>query len=86
MEAFEEVLDLGLNLRLLHGPDGLVHVHHYGPLEARHGAGYGVDAVIVRQGTPLAGDVGEPGRGTSSSRGISSILWRLVLLSHLKYC
>jgi hypothetical protein len=31
--AFEEVLDLGFDLRLLHGLGRLVHVHHHGPLE-----------------------------------------------------
>jgi hypothetical protein len=45
-EAFEEVLDLGLQ----HGLGRLVHVHHHGPLEVRHGIGYGVDAVIVCRG------------------------------------
>jgi hypothetical protein len=31
-----------------HGLGRLVHVHHHSPLEVRHGADYGVDAVIVR--------------------------------------
>jgi hypothetical protein len=36
-----------------------VDVHHHGPLEVRHGAGYGVDPVIVDQGASIAGNVGE---------------------------
>jgi predicted ATPase len=35
----------------------LVDIHHHGPLKVSHCAGNRVDAVIVRQGAPLAGDV-----------------------------
>jgi hypothetical protein len=55
LEALDEVLDLGIPHRL----GRLIDVHHHGPLEVRHGAGYGVDPVIVDQGAPIAGDVGE---------------------------
>jgi hypothetical protein len=49
IEAFEEVLDLGLHLCLLHGLGRLVDIHRHGPLEVRYGARYGVDPVIVDQ-------------------------------------
>jgi hypothetical protein len=57
IEAFEEVLDLGCHLLIPHGLGRFAHVHHHGPLEVRHDAGCSVDAVIVRQGGPIAGDV-----------------------------
>ena len=41
LEAFEEVLDLGV----FHGLGRLVDVHHHGPLEVRHRAGYRVYTV-----------------------------------------
>jgi hypothetical protein len=47
MEAFEEVLDLGLHLVVPHGLGRLVDIHHHGPLEVRHCAGNRVYAVIV---------------------------------------
>jgi hypothetical protein len=40
IEAFEEVLDLRHHLLVSHGLGGLVDVHHHGPLEVRHCAGY----------------------------------------------
>ena len=41
----------------LHGRGRLVDIHHHCPLEVRHSAGYLVDAIMVRQGAPIAGDV-----------------------------
>jgi hypothetical protein len=37
----------------------LVDVHHHGPLEVRHGAGYCVHPVIVGERTAVFGDVAE---------------------------
>ena len=34
-------------------------VHHHGPLEVRHCAGYGVETVIVGERTAVLGDVSE---------------------------
>jgi hypothetical protein len=50
VEAFEEILDLGRHLFILHGLGRLVDVHYHGPLEVGHGTGYAGNAVIVRQG------------------------------------
>jgi hypothetical protein len=41
IEAFDEILDLGIPNRL----GRLVDVHHHGPLEVRHGAGYCVQTL-----------------------------------------
>jgi hypothetical protein len=62
---------------LLHGLGRLVDVHYHGPLEVGHGTGYAVNAVIVRQGAPIPGDVGEPveeGVVALLGRGISFVL------------
>ena len=40
VEAFDEVLDLGVDLLIPHSLGRLVHVHHHGPLEVGDGAGY----------------------------------------------
>jgi hypothetical protein len=50
---------ISAHLLIPHGLGGLVDVHHHGPLEVRHRAGYCVHAVIVRQRPAVAGDVGE---------------------------
>jgi hypothetical protein len=46
-EALNEVLDLGLHRGVPHDLGRLLTVHHHGPLEVRHGAGYRVYAVKV---------------------------------------
>jgi hypothetical protein len=48
IEAFDEVLDLGIHLLIPHGLGRLVNVHHHGPLEVRHGAGYCVQTLEGR--------------------------------------
>jgi hypothetical protein len=53
IEAFDEVLDLRQHLFVSHGLGGLVDVHHHGPLEVRHCAGYRVYAVIVGERTAV---------------------------------
>jgi len=47
VEAFDEVLELRQHLLIAHGLGRLVDVHHHGPLEVCHCAGYRVHAVVV---------------------------------------
>jgi hypothetical protein len=51
VEAFEEVLDLRQHLLIPHCLSRLVDVHHHGPLEVSHCAGYCVHPVIMGERT-----------------------------------
>ena len=53
IEAFDEILDLGIPNRL----GRLVDVHHHGPLEVRHGAGYFIQTL---EGRTSPGSGGSP--------------------------
>jgi hypothetical protein len=64
VEAFEEVLDLGIPNRL----GRLVDVHHHAPLEVRHGAGYCVQ---------LEG-LTSPGSGGRDNGSLARLFWRVL--------
>jgi hypothetical protein len=68
IEAFDEVLNLRQHLLIPRGLGRLVDVHHRGPLEVRHRAGYCVPYV----------EGGEPSSRGRDNGSLARLFWRLL--------